>query len=245
MKVIGVIPARFAAARFEGKVLAHIGGKPMVQHVYERSRGADMLDDLLVATDDERVAQAVRAFGGKVVMTAPEHPSGTDRIAEAVASRDVDVVVNIQGDEPFISTRSINQAAEPFRTRPDLVMSTLVRPITDAALLADTNVVKCVRDRAGYALYFSRSLIPHPRDQAAHQAYEHIGLYAYRKGFLIDYARMEPTPLERTERLEQLRALENGYRIYTAKADEHLGLSVDTPEDLERAEAYWQQNYGG
>ena len=235
MKVVGVIPARYRSARLEGKPLAEIGGKPMIQHVYERSAESKLLDDLLVATDDERIFNAVRAFGGKAVMTSREHPSGMDRVAEAAEKSDADVVVNIQGDEPFISPQVLDQLVQPFTVDGDLEMSTLARRITEEEPLRDPNVVKVVFDHNGSALYFSRALIPHPRRPDEHQAYEHIGLYAYRKSFLLEYAKMPPTALERTEALEQLRALENGRRIRVVVTEDHLGLSVDTPEDLERA----------
>lgn len=235
MKVVGVIPARYRSARLEGKPLAEIGGKPMIQHVYERSAESRLLDDLVVATDDERILDAVRRFGGKAVMTAREHPSGTDRVAEAAEQSDADVVVNIQGDEPFISPLVLDQLVQPLTVDAGLEMSTPARRITDEEALHDPNVVKVVFDRFGTALYFSRSLIPFPRRADEHAAYEHIGLYAYRKTFLLEYAKMPPTALERTEALEQLRALENGRRIRVVVTEDHLGLSVDTPEDLERA----------
>ncbi len=237
MRVVGVIPARYRSARLEGKPLAEIGGKPMIQHVYERSAESKLLSDLLVATDDERILDAVLGFGGKAVMTSPEHPSGTDRVAEAVEAIDAEVVVNIQGDEPFISPRALDQLVQPFTVDAGLEMSTLARRIENEADLTDPNVVKVVFDHHGSALYFSRSLIPFPRREEEHRAYEHIGLYAYRKTFLLEYAKMPPTPLERTEALEQLRALENGRRIRVVVTEDHLGLSVDTPEDLERARA--------
>ena len=207
MKVIGVIPARYASSRFEGKALALLGGRPVIQHVYERACQARKLDEIFIATDDVRIADAVRSFGGQSVMTSPAHESGTDRIAEAAGDLDVEVVVNIQGDEPFISPRAIDQTVEPFESQPDLEMTTLMLPITEESELRDPNVVKVVVDRQGYALYFSRSLIPCPRQRAQGQARQHIGLYAYRKNFLLHFASLPAGELEQTEALEQLRAL--------------------------------------
>jgi 3-deoxy-manno-octulosonate cytidylyltransferase (CMP-KDO synthetase) len=239
MNVIGVIPARFQSVRLEGKPLALIGGRPMIQHVYERAAKSALLTDLLVATDDARIFDAVRGFGGKAVMTSPDHRSGTDRVAEATAEADADVVVNIQGDEPFISPRVIDQLVQPFHSESGVEMSTLMRPIDNDRDLQDPNVVKVVVDQAGFALYFSRSLIPYPRNAAPDpQAFEHIGLYAYTKAFLGEYSRMPPTRLERIEGLEQLRVLENGRRIRVVETHDHLGLSVDTPGDLARAEQF-------
>jgi 3-deoxy-manno-octulosonate cytidylyltransferase (CMP-KDO synthetase) len=239
MNVIGVIPARFQSVRLEGKPLALIGGRPMIQHVYERAAKSALLTDLLVATDDARIFDAVAAFGGKAVMTSTLHRSGTDRVAEAVDNLAADVVVNIQGDEPFISPRVIDQLVEPFHAESGVEMSTLMRPIDNDRDLQDPNVVKVVADNSGFALYFSRSLIPFPRNASAgHPAFEHIGLYAYTKAFLTEYSRMPPSRLEQIEGLEQLRVLENGRRIRVLETHDHLGLSVDTPEDLARAEQF-------
>ena len=238
MKTVGVIPARYASSRFEGKVLAPLGDRSLIQHVYERAAQAEGLSLVFVATDDERVADAVRQFGGKVVMTSPRHPSGTDRIAEAVRDLNADVVVNIQGDEPFISPTVIDQAVAPFRSRPDLCMTTLSHPITDTRSLRDPNVVKVVTDLRGYALYFSRSQIPYPRRDESEQAHAHIGLYAYRKDFLLRFASMPPGRLEQIEALEQLRAIENGERILVIPTEDYVGIGVDVPADLERAEEF-------
>jgi 3-deoxy-manno-octulosonate cytidylyltransferase (CMP-KDO synthetase) len=239
MNVIGVIPARFQSVRLEGKPLALIGGRPMIQHVYERAAQSTLLTDVLVATDDVRIFDAVSAFGGKAVMTSPDHRSGTDRVAEAAADLAADVVVNVQGDEPFISPRVIDQLVEPFHSEPGVEMSTLMRPIDNDRDLVDPNVVKVVADLAGFALYFSRSLIPFPRNASPETpAFEHIGLYAYTKAFLTEYSRMPPARLEQIEGLEQLRVLENGRRIRVVETHDHLGLSVDTPADLARAEQF-------
>jgi 3-deoxy-manno-octulosonate cytidylyltransferase (CMP-KDO synthetase) len=238
MKAVGIIPARYRSSRFEGKALALLGGRPIIERVYERAREASLLDDVWVATDDDRIAEAIERTGGKVVMTSPDHPSGTDRVAEAAQKIDCDVVVNIQGDEPFISARAIDQALEPFAARPELAMSTLMRPIPDEKTFRDPNVVKVVVDQLGFALYFSRAPIPYPRRQEEFGAFEHIGLYAYRKEFLLHLARLEPTVLERIEALEQLRVLEHGHRILAIETAHHVGLSVDTPEDLRQAEEF-------
>lgn len=243
MNVIGVIPARFQSVRLQGKPLALIGGRPMIQHVYERAAKSTLLTDLLVATDDARIFDAVIAFGGKAVMTSPDHRSGTDRVAEATAKLSAEVVVNIQGDEPFISPLVIDQLVEPFQAESGVEMSTLRRPIDNDRDLNDPNVVKVVVDASGYALYFSRSLIPYPRNApSGPHAFEHIGLYAYTKAFLAEYSRMPPARLEQTEGLEQLRVLENGRRIRVVETHDHLGLSVDTPVDLARAEEFLAQS---
>jgi 3-deoxy-manno-octulosonate cytidylyltransferase (CMP-KDO synthetase) len=245
MKVLGVIPARYHSTRFEGKALALLGGRPVLQHVYEGARGSTRLSDVVVATDDERIASAVRGFGGKAVMTSREHASGTDRVAEAARQSDAEIVVNIQGDEPFISGKAIDQSVEPFLTRPDLEMTTLMRPIMDPEALRDPNVVKVVTGRDGYALYFSRSPIPYPRRQGFAKACEHLGLYAYRRDFLLLFASLAPTSLETTEALEQLRALESGHRILAIETAHHVGLSIDTPEDLAKAEHFLRHGAAG
>jgi 3-deoxy-manno-octulosonate cytidylyltransferase (CMP-KDO synthetase) len=244
MKAVGIIPARYQSTRFEGKALALLGGRPVIEHVYQRARKASLLDDVWVATDDERIAAAVQRAGGKTVMTSPSHPSGTDRVAEAAARIDCDVVVNIQGDEPFIAARAIDQAIEPFATRPELAMTTLMRPIPDEASFQDPNVVKVVVDQLGYALYFSRAAVPYRRRLDRFQAFEHIGLYAYRKEFLLSLARLAPTTLEHSEALEQLRVLEHGHRILAIETAHHVGLSIDTPEDLRRAEEFLAKAQG-
>lgn len=244
MNVIGVIPARFQSVRLEGKPLALIGGRPMIQHVYERAARSTLLTDLLVATDDARIFAAVSGFGGKVVMTSADHRSGTDRVAEATAGLAADVVVNIQGDEPFISPRVIDQLVEPFHSESGIEMSTLMRAIDNDRDRQDPNVVKVVVDNAGFALYFSRSLIPYPRNASDFPAFEHIGLYAYTKTFLGEYSQMAPARLEQIEGLEQLRVLENGRRIRVVETRDHLGLSVDTPADLARAEEFLAQSPG-
>ena len=237
MRVVGVIPARYKSSRLEGKALADIHGKPMIQHVWERCRRVTALDRLLVATDDARIRQAVESFGGEAVMTDPEHASGTDRVAEAVEQVDCDVVVNIQGDEPMLDPRMIDELVEPFVSDAATEMVTLKQLITEDEELTNQNVVKVACDIRGDALYFSRSLIPCLSSRAQdHRVYKHLGLYSYSKACLKKLSSLSPAPLERIERLEQLRALENGVRIRVVLTkSEGRGVSVDTPEDLETA----------
>lgn len=240
--VIGVIPARYASTRFPGKPLADLLGKPMIQHVYERASRARTLQRVLVATDDRRIFDAVAAFGGQAVMTRADHPTGTDRIAEAVARLDVDLVVNIQGDEPLIEPEVIDAAAAPLIEDPSIPISTLMSRVTDPSDLDNPNVVKLVVDRQGFALYFSRARIPYVRDPGVLDVtyYYHPGLYVYRKDFLLTYASLPPTPLEQAEKLEQLRALEHGYRIKVVETT-HRPVGVDTPEDLEQVKRLLSQ----
>ena len=232
---MGVIPARFASSRFPAKALALLAGKPMVQHVWERASTARYLDDLLVATDDERIASAVRRFGGRVRMTREDHPSGTDRIAEIASEHEAGIFVNIQGDEPLIDPDAIDSAIDALRTGEDIAMATLKKRITDAAEIVNPNVVKVVTNLSGDAIYFSRSPIPHERDsgRTSPTYFKHIGLYVYRADFLRQYPDLAVGPLEEAERLEQLRALENGHRIRVVETD-YESWGVDTPEDLER-----------
>ncbi len=238
--VVGMIPARYASTRLPGKALAPILGKPMVQRVVERSRQAAVLDEVVVATDDERIARVVEDFGCQAIMTRGDHASGTDRLAEAVERIEADIVVNIQGDQPFIDPVMIDEATRPLLDDPELPTCTLMHPIHRPEDLTDPGVVKTVVDRRGYALYFSRSLIPNPHKDVPHEVYEHVGLYVYRRDFLITWSQLEPTLLEQVESLEQLRVLEHGYRmrvVVTQSADNAFsGFSVDTPEDLARAE---------
>ena len=235
MKALGVIPARYQSSRLPGKPLADLFGRPMIQYVYEAAMKAETLSSVVVATDDERVARAVRGFGGEVVMTRADHPSGTDRVAEVAAGRDVTAVVNIQGDEPLIDPEMINECV---RALPVSGLSTLMKAVSEESF-HDPGVVKVVRDLRGRALYFSRSLIPFPRTKTEHfVVFEHIGLYAYTRDCLLRLSTLTPTPLEQIEGLEQLRALENGIPIEVAetRCTGEL-ISVDTAEDLERVRA--------
>jgi 3-deoxy-manno-octulosonate cytidylyltransferase (CMP-KDO synthetase) len=237
-QVVAIIPARFESTRLPGKPLAMIGDKPMIQHVYERARAVRLVDRVVVATDDAGIANVVRAFGGDVMMTRATHPSGTDRAAEVAEHLDASLVVNVQGDLPFLEPAMVDSAVMPLRADPELPMATVRTPICDPAEMANPNVVKVVVDRQGDALYFSRSPLPYWRESGAGVlGYKHIGLYAYRRDFLLRFARLEPTPLERAEKLEQLRALEWGFRIRVTDT-ETVGIEVDTPEDLQRARAH-------
>lgn len=246
MQVIAVIPARYASTRFPAKPLADIHGKPMLQHVYERSMKATLIDDVIVATDDERIFNAARAFGARVVMTSTKHETGTDRLAEVAETLDsAELIVNVQGDEPMIEPAMIDAAVAPLLAQPDINMGTLMATIDNQADFANPNVVKVVTDKCGSALYFSRAPIPYTRDLEIEQeqvyGFKHIGLYVYRRDFLLRYPHLQPTVLERTEKLEQLRVLEHGYRIHVALT-EHQSMGVDTPEDLEKVKAaLWRQ----
>ncbi len=241
LRIVGIIPSRYASTRLPGKALKPILGKPMIQRVYEAGRKARSLAGLYVATDDARIASAVESWGGQVIMTSPDHPSGTDRLAEAVRAIEADIVINIQGDQPFLDPLMIDEVVGPLQEFPALQMATLMHPIHRPADFADPAVVKVVVDCAGNALYFSRSLVPYPRVPSPSPVYEHVGLYGYRRDFLLQLAALPPTPLEQAESLEQLRVLEHGHRIrcvITRCADhEFSGFSVDTAADLVRAEA--------
>lgn len=234
-RILGIIPARFASSRFPGKALARLADKPMVQHVYERAMQTRYLTSILVATDDEKIARAVRAFGGQVRMTRADHPSGTDRLAEVASAEKADLYVNIQGDEPLIDPEAIDAAVLSVLGNEKVSMGTLKKRITDPADILNPNVVKVVTDLSGNAIYFSRCPIPYERDgrNDVPVYFKHIGLYVYRREFLLQYPDLTVGPLEQGERLEQLRALENGYRINVVET-EYESLGVDTPEDLER-----------
>ena len=206
----------------------------MIEHVYRRAAAARSIDTVIVATDDERIVRAVEAFGGRAQMTSPSHQSGTDRLAEVARTVEADLIVNVQGDEPLIEPAMIDAAVAPFSHDPALQMSTLRRRITDDSELRNPNVTKVVVDRGGYALYFSRAPIPFARaGSAPAAAWRHVGLYVYRRGCLLELASLPPTPMERAEALEQLRALEHGIRIKAIET-QHDSIGVDTPDDLER-----------
>jgi len=235
MQVIGVIPARYKSTRLEGKPLADIHGKPMVQHVYENASRAATLDRVVVATDDERVRRAVTAFGGEVAMTSPSHTCGTERVAETAERYDAGIILNIQGDEPLMDPIIIDECVRALRDNPEVGISTVMKRIPEEAF-HDPAVVKVVCDLRGRALYFSRSLIPYPRFRTADFAvFEHIGIYGYTRDCLARISQIPPTPLEQMEGLEQLRALEHGIAIQVVESAFTGDLvSVDTPEDLEK-----------
>ncbi len=242
MKITAIIPARYGSTRFEGKALADICGKPMIQHVYERTSRSTLISDVVVATDDDRIVAAVRKFGGRAEMTSTGHETGTDRLAEVAAKLDSDIIVNVQGDEPLIEAAMIDEAIEPLITDASLLLSTLKSRIKTLHDFLSPNVVKVVTDWEGYALYFSRSPLPNFRDKwndlkdekfasGKLLSYKHVGLYVYRRDFLLQYSQMSPTYLELSEKLEQLRVLENGYRIKVVETS-YESIGVDTPADL-------------
>jgi len=231
------IPARFDSTRFPGKPLALLAGKPMISHVIERALASE-LGQVIVATDHQGIADVAREYGAQVCMTRSDHQSGSDRLAEAMADVDCDIVVNIQGDEPLIDPQAIQAVVSPFQTQPDLQMATLAHPIREEGDFEDPNVVKLTCNALGHAMYFSRSPIPYPRHAAALTAndmLQHVGLYAYRRDFLLRYSKLEPCQNEQIEQLEQLRVLHHGYSIAVTIGDFHC-LGVDTPDDLKRAE---------
>jgi 3-deoxy-manno-octulosonate cytidylyltransferase (CMP-KDO synthetase) len=240
--IAAIIPARYGASRLVGKPLSDIHGKPMIQHVHERVSRARGIGRVLVATDDERIAAAVAAFGGEAMMTSPAHKSGSDRLAEAVRRIDADVVVGVQGDEPMIDPAAVEASIRPF-TDPSVQAATVCTPLRDVEDMLSPHVVKVVLDRAGRALYFSRSPIPHLRGGGAREAVErglarrHLGIYAWRREALLRFAALPPSALEEAEGLEQLRALEHGLAMQVVEFDGEPGVAVDTPEDLERVRA--------
>ena len=244
MKILCVIPARYASTRLPGKPLKDVAGKPMICRVYDRASQAKTLSGVVVATDDERILRAVEDHGGRAMMTAKDHPTGTDRLAEvAEAYPDVDLIINVQGDEPLIEPSLIDELGRAFDGDADLQMATVMTPMEDEAEQKNPNNVKVVTDKNGCALYFSRSLLPYPRNDAGTPVYKHIGIYAYRRDFLLAYAKMAPTPLERTESLEQLRALENGYKIKCIRTNARF-VGVDTPEDLAKVNEIYRRMEG-
>jgi len=248
MKISAVIPARYGSTRFEGKPLADILGKPMIQYVYEGVCQSKLIDEVIVATDDQRILEAVRNFGGRAVMTSPDHSTGTDRVAEVAQKLRSEIIVNVQGDEPLIKGKIIDKAIRPLLKEDSLSMSTLMTRIEEVKDWLNPHIVKVVADQKGFALYFSRSPIPFPRDlhierlesnpfgtkrPLPKRVFKHIGVYVYRREFLLRYSKMKPTPLEKLEKLEQLRALENGYRIKLTAVN-YKPLSVDIPEDIQK-----------
>ncbi|KAA3618222.1 MAG: 3-deoxy-manno-octulosonate cytidylyltransferase [Calditrichaeota bacterium] len=246
-KAVGIIPARYASTRFPGKPLGLIGNKPMIQHVYERASHAKSLDKVIVATDDERIMQAVKSFDGDVFLTRTDHQTGSDRIAEVAENLDFAIIVNIQGDEPFVDPDAIDQTVELLQNSPDAAISTLVAPIRNSSDLHNPDVAKVVLNNNHEALYFSRAAIPYNRDEKNPgkwleygNYYQHIGFYVYRKEILMQFVKWPLGTLEKRESLEQLRLLENGYKIVCAEVPQ-TAMCVDTPEDLEKAQQYWEE----
>ena len=240
MEVVALIPARYGSTRFPGKPLALLRGKPMIQHVYEQTCQVRGLTQVVVATDDRRIAEAVRSIGGHVAMTRADHPTGTDRLAEVAQGLTADIIVNVQGDLPFFPPSLVEDAVAALQAAPEAAMATSKTPIYEHEEWRNPNVVKVVTDQRGFALYFSRSPIPFYRSQRADAqqmilGYRHIGLYVYRRDFLLTFTQLAPTPLEEAEKLEQLRALESGYRIQVTQTQRPT-VEVDTPQDLRRAE---------
>lgn len=248
-KVTAIIPARYASTRFPGKPLALLQGLPMIQHVCRRVAAAELVDRVIVATDDQRILNTVQGFGGEAILTRADHPTGTDRLAEVAGTLDSELIVNVQGDEPLIQPQMIDQAIRPLLDNAAIEMGTLAARLTRVEDFHSPHVVKVVRDLAGFALYFSRAPIPWPRDLSEEvleerlprlAVWRHVGLYVYRRALLLDYPCWPETPLEQLERLEQLRALERGVRLYVAETewDSH---GVDTPADLKRVEMLMNQ----
>ena len=234
MKVIGIIPARYGSSRLPGKPLKNICGKPMIQHVYEQASKSKLIGHIIVATDDERIIEAVKAFGGEAILTRADHPNGSSRIAEVVEKYDCDIVVNIQGDEPLIMPEIIDEFTLALINDSTQVMTTGCYQIS-AELFENPNVVKVVFDCHNNAMMFSRSLIPYPRNKEGHAVYEHIGIYVYTREFLLKYITLPDTPLSKSESLEQLKVLENGYNIRVVETKfPYNAISVDTQEDLEK-----------
>lgn len=241
MKFLGVIPARYASTRLEGKPLADIGGYSMIEWVYKRTLSSD-LDMVVVATDDQLVYDKVKSFGGEVIMTSKEHSNGTSRIAEvAKIYRDFDVIINVQGDEPLIEKDMINALITPFLKEPELKMATLKHKIDEIEEIENPNNVKVITTIDDYAIYFSRSPIPFPREYDIKNYFKHVGIYGYRRDFVIKYSQMDPTSLEISESLEQLRVLENGYKIKVLETPYKI-IGVDTKEDLKRVREVVKRN---
>jgi 3-deoxy-manno-octulosonate cytidylyltransferase (CMP-KDO synthetase) len=255
LRVVAIIPARWASTRFPGKPLALIKKKPMIQWVVEQAQKASRVSEVIVATDDDRVFEAVAGFGGKAVMTSQDHATGSDRIAEVASGLKCDIVVNVQGDEPLIPPENIDRVIDCLDKNPAVNVATLMMPIRESDEISDPNVVKVVTDQKGRALYFSRSAIPFHRDEWKNglpknisigkeegmiRVFKHVGLYAYTRQFLLEFTRMNPTPIEQLEKLEQLRILEHGYPIQV-EITEKISMGVDRPEDLEKIERFLEK----
>lgn len=246
MDVVAIIPARYGSTRYPGKPLANQTGKFLIQHVYEQVTAATRVRRCIVATDDERIVAAVRSFGGEAAMTRADHPSGTDRVAEVarqMVGAPEDIILNVQGDEPEIDPGYLDRLVVRLAAEEDCPVATLASPFAAGSDPADPNCVKVVRSRAGRALYFSRSLVPYPRDARGVSDPSgwllHLGVYAYRRGFLLEIAARRPSPLERVEQLEQLRVLEHGYAL-AVEVVEQASVGIDTPEEYQRFVERWQ-----
>jgi len=237
LKTVAIIPARYASTRFPAKLLADLGGKSIIRRTYDNTVATGLFDQVLVATDSDLIFKEITEHGGKAVMSQKAHESGSDRIAEAVADIEADIVVNVQGDEPFLARAPLEKLLEVFQNDHDknIDLASLMRHITDGEEIKNPNNVKVVTDSSGFALYFSRSVIPFPRETEAGIRYmQHIGVYAFRRQAILDFAKRPVTPLEASEKLEQLRYLESGRRIRMIETD-HVSIGIDTPEDLEKA----------
>ena len=237
MKVIAVIPARFASTRFPAKLMQDLGGKTVITRTYEAAINTNLFDDVFVVTDSDLIFNEIVSQGGKAIMSIKEHESGSDRIAEAVSNLDVDIVINIQGDEPFIDKDSLSKLIQVYKTdsKGEVDLASLMREITAIQDIENPNNVKVVVDQNGFALYFSRSVIPYPREKNVGVRYmQHVGIYAFRKQALMDFYSLPMKSLEASEKLEQLRYLEFGKRIKMVETN-HVGIGIDTPEDLEKA----------
>lgn len=241
MKFLGIIPARYSSTRLEAKPLKKIHGHTMIEWVYKRAKKSG-LDELVVATDNKRIYDEVLSFGGKAIMTSETHPNGTSRIAEVCEKmNDYDVIINIQGDEPLIEADMINSLINTFKENKDLVMATLKHKLNSKEEIENPNSVKVICDKNNYAIYFSRSVIPYPRKNENISYYKHIGIYAYKRDFVIEYSKMPSSPLEEAESLEQLRVLENGYKIKVLETSHSL-IGVDTEQNLQDVIAYIEKN---
>jgi len=243
MNIVGVIPARWSSKRFPGKPLVMIKGKSMIQRVYEQAKKSKLINRIIIATDDKRIFDEVIRFGGEVMMTSKKHKTGTDRISEVIKNIDGEIIVNIQGDEPYINPNTIDETVKALMTDDETVkalmtddeavVSTPIIKISDLKVIKNPNVVKAIRNTKGYAIYFSRSEIPFKREKSKTEYYKHLGLYVYRKDFLMKLVKMKQTNAEKSESLEQLRILENGYKIKTVIVKRE-SQSIDTPSDLKK-----------
>lgn len=242
MKIIAVIPARYASTRFPAKLIQDLGGKTVIRRTYESALETNLFDDVFVVTDSELIFDEITKNGGNAIMSIKEHESGSDRIAEAVENLDVDIVVNVQGDEPFIDRESLEKIIELYKkdTKKEIDLASLMREITEEETIQNPNNVKVITDQFGFALYFSRSVIPYPREKNVGVRYfQHIGVYAFRKQALMDFYSLPMKSLEASEKLEQLRYLEYGKKIRMIETS-HIGIGIDTPEDLERAKKMFE-----